>query len=403
MKQQNWNWSIRSQDAIAQNALTNSKRPESFIRGIYQTHVISAQGPFVKDVSNHALFDFICGMGSMLIGHGNHQIATAIYSRAVQGITLSLSSTMEVELAEKIKEIIPFVQKMKFLKTGTEACMAAVKIARAKTGRNVILSEGYHGWHDEFVAMTPPALGCHPHPLIQKFVDLDQIKDNVAAVIVEPVMTDISDERVKWLRALRQKCTENGTLLIFDEIITGFRFPKFTVSNYFGIEPDIICLGKAMGGGLPLSCVAGKDDVMNCGEYFVSSTFAGETCSMAASICLISQLQTKKYDLNELWSQGAHFVEQFNALYPEKIRIKGYPTRGVFDGDPLTKALLWQESYRAGILFGASFFISFAHVPYLERILNILNDIVTKIKTGSVKLEGELPKSPFAQQIRGNK
>lgn len=399
MKQNDWSWHIRAQDCIAQSALTNSKRPECFVKGVYQTHLTSGQGPLVTDVQGRKLYDFICGMGSMLLGHGNYGIASAIFSRASQGITLSLSSDLEVRLAEKIKEIIPFVHKMKFLKTGTEACIAAIKIARAQTGRKAVLSEGYHGWSDEFVSLSPPALGCHPAGLIRKFNSFDEITTDIAAVIVEPIMTDASELRVAWLRKLRERCDEAGALLIFDEVITGFRFPKWCVSNHLGIEPDIICLGKAMGGGLPLACVAGKDHIMNCGEYFVSSTFAGETCSLAASMSLIEQLQSKRFGIDDLWASGDKFKASFNQLMPD-LKLVGYPTRGVFEGMLNTKALFWQESYRAGVLFGPSFFLSYAHQPYLERILNILSDIANRIKTGSVQLQGELPVSPFAQRLR---
>lgn len=402
MKEPNWSLYIRAQDAIAHGALTNSKRPECFVKGVYQTHLTSGQGPFVTDIANKQLFDFICGMGSTLLGHGNHEIAAAIYQRAISGITLSLGTELEIKLAEKIKELIPWIQKVRFLKTGTEACMAAVRIARAKTGRSLVLSEGYHGHLDEFISLTAPALGVHPQSCVMKLGSYE-IGPEVAAVIVEPIMTDMSEARINWLRALKENCNRHGVLLIFDEVITGFRFPKWTVSNYFGIEPDLICLGKAMGGGLPISCVAGKDHVMQCGEYFVSSTFAGETCSIAASLEMIRLLQSKRFDINELWARGQYFKDKFNSFFPEQIKIIGYPTRGVFEGVLLTKALLWQEAYLAGILFGPSLFLSFAHMPYLDRVLNILNDIILRIKTGSVELRGELPTSPFAQQMRGNK
>lgn len=358
-----------------------------------------AQGPFVWDVENHKLFDFICGMGSMLLGHGNQLIAESIYRQACQGITFSLSTPMELDLVDKVKECIPWVEKVKFLKTGTEACLAAIRIARASTGRFVVMSEGYHGWGDEFISLTPPALGIPCQYAIEKLV-VERIDDTIAAVIVEPIMTDASPQRIQWLRALREKCTANGALLIFDEIITGFRTPKYTMSEYFGVRPDILCLGKAMGGGLPISCVAGKTDVMNCGEYFVSSTFAGETCSMAASQMLICLLGTEKFSLKELWFQGEHFKSKFNQMAPDLVKLQGYPSRSIFVGDPMAKALLWQESYRAGILFGASFFFSFAHIPFVDQILNTLNDILIRIKTGSVELRGKLPESPFAQRVR---
>jgi glutamate-1-semialdehyde aminotransferase len=400
MKEIDHTYGIRAQDLIAQGALTNSKRPECFVKGVYQTHALYGKGAYLHDISGRRLIDFICALGSNILGYGNHQVAESIYQQALMGPSLSLSTSLELKLAEKIREIMPWVRTMRFLKTGTEACMAAIRIARAKTNRSFVLSEGYHGHLDEFIKLTPPALGVNPQSSVLKLTDLGQISDVIAAVIIEPIMTDMSQERIQWLRDLRQKCSETGTILIFDEIITGFRTPKFTMSNFLGIEPDIICLGKAMGNGMPIACVAGKDSVMNCGEYFVSSTFAGEMCSMAASLSVISQMQSNKFNIQDLWSAGDHFQKKFNEIYPEKIRLVGYPTRAVFEGDLLTKALLWQEAYLADILFGSSFFFNFAHMPLSERVLNILGDILLRIKTGSVELKGELPKSPFAQKIR---
>ncbi len=402
MKEPDWTMYLRAQHLIAQGSLTNSKRPECFVKGVYQTHLKKGQGPFVWDVEGRQLYDFICGMGTMIVGHGNSIIAESIYRQATQGITMSLSTPLELELADALQECIPWAQKFRFLKTGTEACMAAVKIARTKTCRRYVLSEGYHGWSDEFIGLTEPALGVptHPYTPMMKLMNLNQIDSEVAAVIVEPIMTDMSPERIQWLRDLRESCTKHGVVLIFDEVITGFRTPKFTMSRYLDIEPDIICLGKAMGGGMPISCVAGKTDIMNCGEYFVSSTFAGETCSIAASLALISLLKTKNFDLDELWSSGKYFQDKFNQMMPDKLKLVGYPSRGVFQGDPLTKALFWQESYRAGILFGSSYFLSFPHLKYLDILLNVLTDITTRIKTGSVELLGEMPQSPFAQKIR---
>jgi acetylornithine/succinyldiaminopimelate/putrescine aminotransferase len=188
-------------------------------------------------------------------------------------------------------------------------------------------------------------------------------------------------------------------LLIFDEVITGFRFPKFSVSNYYGITPDLICLGKAMANGMPISVVGGNADVMNCGEYFVSSTFAGETLSLAAALKTMTLLQTK-YDLNDLWERGKVFLAQFNALYPEKLWIEGYPTRGAFKGDDLVKALFWQEACRAGVLFGPSWFFNFCHPPVTDLVVSTCRDIVGRIKTGSVRLLGNMPTTPFAQKAR---
>jgi glutamate-1-semialdehyde 2,1-aminomutase len=399
-----WSYYIRAQDCIAQTALTNSKRIDCLVKGVYPTHLTKGLGCHVWDTSGKKYVDFICGLGTNLLGYAEAEVTEAICTQARRGASFSLGTPLELEVAEKVKELFPFVTHLRFLKTGSEACLAALRIARAKTKRSGILSHGYHGWGDEFVFLSPPALGV-PRVFYETTGSLgdisqDETFDGVAAVIVEPVMADISQERIEWLNLLREKCTKNGTLLIFDEIITGFRFPGFSASRYFGIEPDLICLGKAIANGMPLSVVAGKKDVMNCDEYFVSSTFAGETLSLAAALKTMTLIQTNKYDLQTLWEQGTRFLAQFNSFWPKTLAIQGYPTRGIFTGDPLTKALFWQEACKAGILFGPSWFFNFKHIEHSDAILSTCQDIIARLKTSEVKLEGEMPQSPFAQKIR---
>jgi len=226
------------------------------------------------------------------------------------------------------------------------------------------------------------------------------VATGLAAVIVEPIMTDTSTARIEWLKKLREDCTKHGVILIFDEIITGFRFPRYSVSNYYGITPDLICLGKAMGGGLPLAAVGGKKEVMNCAEYFVSSTFAGDTLALAACKAVMDLLLKNKCDLKQLWQQGQDFLNQFNVIWPEKITIDGYPTRGVFKGDDMVKALLWQEACKSGILFGPSWWMNFPLADETFATISTCRDILGRIKSNQVRLEGEMPKSPFAQKVR---
>lgn len=389
----------RALDCIAQGSLTNSKRPESFVQGSYPTHVVSGQGSFLVDESGKKYVDFLCALGANILGYAHSSINHAVLKQLELGTLFSLGSTLEVTCAEKIKSVFPFIDVMKFLKTGSEATHAALRIARTKTGRSEVMSEGFHAWHNEFVSLTPPALGVPKHNDIEK-LNIENISEQTAAVIVEPIITDNSQSRIEWLRLLRKRCDETGTVLIFDEIITGYRFPKFSVSNYYGIYPDIICLGKAIANGLPLSVVAGKKHIMNCGEYFVSSTFAGETLSLAACIKTTELLQTK-YKLDTLFEKANYFQQEFNKLAPEIIKINGYGTRGSFEGSILNRALFCQEACRAGILFHPStIFFNYPHIDLIDMVLNSVKDILYRIKTGKVKLNGELPKTPFSQQVR---
>jgi glutamate-1-semialdehyde 2,1-aminomutase len=392
----------RAQECIAQGALTNSKRPETFVKGVYPTHAKRGQGAWIYDHDGKKYLDFVTGLGTSLLGYAHPQVNDAIAAQMQHGASLSLSTHVELEAAEKLKECFPFVDTVKFLKTGTEACAAAIRIARAVTGRPFVLSDGYHGWSDDFVSLTSPALGVEPKVQdrrISKLNPTGPIPASVAAVIVEPVITDYSRERIEYLKDLRRRCTEAGALLIFDEVITGFRFPKFSVASYTGITPDLICLGKALANGMPLAAVGGKYSVMNGAEYFVSSSYAGETLSLAAAKKTMELLQSK-LSIDDLWRKGEGFLEEFNAIWPEKIRIDGYPTRGAFVGDPVVKALFWQESCIAGFLFGPSWFLSFPAAIEIPNIMGTLKAILGRIQRGEVQLKGEMPSSPFAQKVR---
>jgi glutamate-1-semialdehyde 2,1-aminomutase len=393
----------RTNLSIAQGALTNSKRPECLVRGVYPTHARSAQGCTLTSTTGKTYIDYICGLGSCLLGYAHVEVNQAISEAAQKGSVYSIASETEVLAAERVKELFPFIDRLKFLKTGTDACNAAVRIARAYTGRKFVYSEAYHGWGDEFVSLSKPALGVVSHGYMRTLPkDFHEVASDTAAIIIEPVMTDFSQERFSYLQRLRDFCTKNNIVLIYDEVITGFRVPKLSVAEHTGIRPDLICLGKAMANGLPISVVGGRKDIMECGEYFVSSTFAGETLSLSAALKVMS-LITSKYRVDDLWAAGAQFQKKFNALMPGKLWIEGYPTRGVFKGDELIKALFWQECAKAGILFGPSWFFNFAHIDVTDQVINTADDILKRIQVGAVQLEGQLPTSPFAQKLREQK
>lgn len=392
-----WKWHLKAQESIAQSYLTNSKRPESLVKGVYPTHMAHGKGCWLFDHKGKRYLDFICGLGTNLLGYSNDRLVSAVSAVLQNGWSHSLGTHHEVETAEILKQTFPFVDCFKFLKSGSEATHAAVRMARAATGRLHVKSEGYHAWHDAFVSLTPPATGVPPHPHISLLRDGDDLSD-CAAVIVEPVITDHSDKRRRWLSDLRHRCTAAGCLLIFDEVITGFRWPKFSVSSYWNITPDLICLGKAIAGGLPLAAVGGKYAVMN-GEYFVSSSYAGEILSLAAAK-ETARILLSRQDISLLWDKGRAFQDRFNSFWPEGVTIEGYPTRGVLKGETLNKALFMQEACKAGMLFGPSWFWSFPAAEVAPDALGAIGSIMQRIKNGEVTLEGQLPSSPFAQKVR---
>lgn len=394
-------WYRRAHSSIAQGSLTNSKRVETFIKGVTPTHVTHGDGPYLYGIDGKKYVDFVCANGTNILGYGHPVIRATVEAQMKRGWLYSLGSTMEVECAEVVKNYFPFVKKVRFLKSGTESCSAAIRIARAHTKRDRVLSCGYHGWSDDFVSLTPPAHGVPRRDWVQQLRNIEDINDQVAAVILEPIVTDHSTERIEYLKILKARCKETGTILIFDEVITGFRWPRFSFSAEYGIHPDIICLGKACASGLPLGIVGLAEHIGDNSEWFVSSTYGGELLSLAV-MRKTFDLMINKYKIEDLWREGGMFLEDFNAIWPEALKIEGYNTRGVFKGDQLVKALFFQEAHKAGILFGASWFIGFQHLGMRQSIISACSDILQLIKTGHVRLEGEVPSSPFAEKVRAS-
>ena len=388
-----------AQKCIAQGSLTNSKHPRSHVMGAYPTHVTNGERCYLYDTAGNRYIDYICGLGTCLVGYNNATIVEAITSAARAGISHSLPSTFELDAADSIKAIIPWVERVKFTKTGTESCMASLIMARAATGRRKVLTKGYNGWSPEFTTLTPPHRGCLKYDDIERLEEIEQIDGDVAAVIVEPILLDDSRANREWLREVRDACDYHGVVLIYDETICALRVPKLSVSEYYKIRPDLLIMGKALGGGAAISCVCGKAEIMD-GDYFVSGTFAGETIGLAAAKATIGLVTRKPdYYVDNLWRAGANFMDEFNAVW-EGVQLKGYPSRGRFIGEPLHLALFFQEMVTAGVLFGPSWFFNQHLEAETKNVINIATDVLIRIKEDRVQLRGEMPRSPFAMKVR---
>ena len=316
--------------------------------------------------TNKGIFvDYICGLGSNILDIQNNY---------------SLEPRLLEQTARAIKNKITFIESIKFLKTGSEACQAAVKIA-LESASGPILSLGYHGWHTELMD------NAIEFKSLNALLILAKNKENLV-VIVEPVMLDI--EVKEQLQDLRYICHKNNHVLIFDEVVSCFRFPKFCASQYFGVIPDLIILGKALANGYPLACVGGSKKYME-GDYFVSSTFASEHKSLD-KCCETMDLITSK-NTEELWWKGEWFQEQFN-LINSRLQIVGYPTRGEMQGPH--KWLFQQEMSKHGFLFGTCWFITHAHTKeILKDTLDAAAMVLNNIEHGKVKLESAIPKLIF--------
>ena len=383
--------------SIAQGALTNSKRLGSFIAGVFPSHFVRGAQEYLYDFEGKQYVDYLCNLGTNLFGYTNPDISLAIQRAIPQGVGFSLGSPSEVQFARMFKMKFPFVDKIKILKSGSEGCSAAKRIAREYTQRENVMSDGYHGWHDEYVSMTPPANGVPriKYPIDQ--LELGTIDETIAAVIVEPVITDWSDDRRVYLSRLREQCTKVGALLIFDETITAYRFPNYSVAGYWGIEPDLIVCGKALANGMPISVVGGKTAVMD-GDYFVSATYACERLTLEAAIACL-QLIGGQYNPDHLWERGTQFIESMNEVLNPLITVKGYPSRGTFEGNNMARGLFIQEMCKLGFFFHPSTWFYNIHLHnHLDDVVDCAANVMVRIRNGSVKLEGSLFQSPFKKQ-----
>jgi glutamate-1-semialdehyde 2,1-aminomutase len=369
--------------------LTNSKRPSAFVRGVYPTHLERGQGCYVWDTDGNKLLDYIGSLGANTLGYCNPIVDNAIRTQLSKGITHSLPTALEVEVAEKVKKIYPFIEKLRFFKNGSDACSASVRIARAYRDKMPICSTGYHGVGDLFVSLTKPAFGVDH---LENIEEKESVNKFTAAVIIEPVTLDVSDKRKDELRVLRKDCNDTGSVLIFDEIITGGRFPKMCLSSYWDIYPDLICMGKGLANGMPISIVGGSAKIMDAQEWFYSGTFFGETLSLAAMSATLDELSRR--DMTLLWECGQRFIDKFNAL-DDQVKLVGYPTRCTWSGDLLKRSLLWQEAVKVGILFGRAWFFNWELIQHTDFTIEVCREIFDRINRNEVKLEGEIPKESF--------
>lgn len=372
------NWMIKTCEIIPDGVQTLSKMPSKHVEGVYPKYITKGDGAYVWGDNDKKYIDYPCGLGAVLLGYNIPIVNRAIIDQLGKGVLFSLPNYLETELAEKIVDIVPSAEMVRFLKTGSEAASAAVKIARASTGKEGIICVGYHGWHDWYSFTTPKNKGVPEQPVIQcKYNDIEaMIKAfeynqsestvGIAAVIMEPYI--LEEPKQEYLRKVRKLCSRHGAVLIFDEIVTGFRTLEWTAQKYFDITPDLTCLGKAMGNGLPIACVCGKKELMKelQGDCFVSSTFGGELLSIVASLATIKIIEEQNV-IRHIWDMGSRLKEGFKQLVGtmnlnDGVSVVGYPPRTFFKFETEAhKSLFWQECLKKGVLFGYAQFINWSH------------------------------------------
>jgi glutamate-1-semialdehyde aminotransferase len=278
------------------------------------------KGSHVWDTDGNEYISFTCALGPNLIGMNDERINNAIIKQLAKGISFDTPTQIEQDLCKKLTEIIPSCETCKLMKNGKDVTTAAVKLARAYTNRDIILKCGYNGGDDWALAKEPGAKGI-PFATMEltklfTYNDIasleklfEQYPARIAGVIFELVQGNGPDKG--FLEAVRDLCHKKGALFIADEIVTGARFARGGAAEYYGVTPDLTCIGKAYGGGMPISAICGRRDIMNLidtGEAFISTTFGGECLSIAAALATIEILeQSGTYE--HIWGMGQMMLD----------------------------------------------------------------------------------------------
>ncbi len=314
----------RAKRLIPTASQTYSKSYRYYCEGAAPAFIERGEGCRLWDVDGNVYIDFLLALGPVTLGYNDPVVNEAIACQLRKGIVFSQPSPLEVELAERIVDIVPCAQMVRFVKNGSDATAAAVRLARAFTGRDLVLSCGYHGMQDWTIAASENNLGVPAavQALIQTFpyndaqaleALLQRESGRVAAVIMEPVRTEAPQPG--YLERVRELATRHGVLLIFDEVVTGFRFALGGAQGYYGVTPDLAALGKGIANGMPLSAVVGRADVMRLMDEgaFISLTFGGETLSLAAALATIAELERREV-FRHTWALGARMYQGMEAL-----------------------------------------------------------------------------------------
>ena len=340
-----------------------------------------AKGAYLWDADGRRYVDWLLGLGSVILGHAHPEVDEAVIRRIRDGAHPTLSTRLEADVAELLAEAVPCAGMSRFVKTGTEACMAAVRIARAATGRDTLLVCGYHGWADWYAATKAkhPGVPAIMETLAHAFSynDLDALEEElqahegkIAAVMLEPALYEAP--KPGFLEGVRDAARRHGALLIFDEVVTGFRWARGGAQEHFGVVPDLCTLGKAMGNGYPIAAVCGRREIMDPHALVVSSTFGGEGVGLAAAQAVLEAYRRKPV-IGHLWRIGAAFQRVAREAFAEDLPFvcDGYPCKPRIrctEEDPerarLLMSLLLQKAAEYGVLLHLSGEnVSYAHGP----------------------------------------
>jgi glutamate-1-semialdehyde aminotransferase len=416
----------RAERVIPSGTQTLSKAPSQFVRGVYPKYLVRGSGCRVTDADGHTYVDYPMALGAVLLGHAHPGVVAAVERQARAGSLFTLMHPLEVEVAERLCALVPCAEMVRFVKNGSDATEAAIRVARAYTGRERVAYCGYHGWHDWFAGTTPrpagvpPALAALARPFEYNRPDtlaalLDAHPGEYAAVILEQPGVEPADGFLATVRDLAHRA---GAVFVMDEIVTGLRYAAGGAQELYGVTPDLACFGKALGNGLPIAALLGCRPLMKELErVFVSMTYGGDALALAAARTVLDTISREPV-IAHVWAMGEHWLRGAQAAVAASgvaMRVGGTPPRTHFEFDDQrgyeardVRSLLLQECVKRGVLFGVPIFTSYAHQPAdvdetLVALQEALAVVADAVRQGTVheRMEGDLVEPVFRPAAPG--
>ena len=373
-------------------------------------YIVEMDGALIKGNDNQWYVDWVCGLGANILGQGpgkrDNGFNEYVAMHARKGVAGSLPYRLEYQVAEKLTNMLSkYVPswagaplQVRWVLSGSDACNAAIRLARAVTNKNYVASIGYHGWADTFISATPPAHGIPSlahNPLINAYefgsLDIDSL-DTSCVIIEQPSVNPPDEYYVK----LRRWCNEHRALLIVDEVVTGLRYGLGGVCERYGVHPDLICMGKALGNGYPIAALVGPREYMdwfnpslrpNGDPVFVSSTNVGCTAGLAAADYMLSNWKQK--DVDYLWDTGNQLMDALRELH---LPIIGHGPRSLvnFEND-YARAYFMREMTQRGIIMNRPNFVCRAHTARDVRVtIQAAREVVNEMRKEPI-IDGMYP------------
>ena len=407
----------RAELTIPLGSQTFSKSRTQYPIGISPLYLERGKGAEVWDVDGNKYIDLVSSLACITLGYGNRAVSRAVTKQLQLGVNLSLPSKLEAEVSELIAELVPSAEMVRFGKNGSDATTAAIRLARAYTGRDHILTCGYHGWHDWFIGTTtrnkgvPRSVSSLTHKFEYNNIEslqsiLDSIPGQVAAVIMEPMNSQFPQD--DFLKKVSEIAHQSGALLIFDETITGFRFSKGGAQELFGIRPDLSTFGKGIANGFPLSAVVGRREIMmEMEEIFFSRTFGGELLSLTAAKIVLERYINEDV-CDKLANIGMELSKKVNSTIDSNnlnsvLNLSGHPAWQFLNWHATNeysqeeiKTYFMQEVFNNGLLVLGTHNVNLSHTPkVIQEISNIYEEVLGNLSRtlneGTLREKLEVP------------